>query len=115
VHDSQLLPDLLHGEETRVWGDSAYTGQGEVMREQAPNAKDFTHNKGSRFRPLTEVQSTRESRTSVSGAQTTFRVYQGALPRIGQERQLVVRGLRAGQPVPGTTGVVAANVGMVRL
>lgn len=56
VHDSQLLPDLLHGEETRVWGDSAYTGQGEVIREQAPNAQDFTHNKGSRFRPLTEKE-----------------------------------------------------------
>lgn len=27
VHDSQLLPDLLHGDETRVWGDSAYAGQ----------------------------------------------------------------------------------------
>ena len=24
VHDSRVLPHLLHGEETRVWGDSAY-------------------------------------------------------------------------------------------
>ena len=24
VHDSQVLPDLPHGEETRGWGDSAY-------------------------------------------------------------------------------------------
>jgi IS5 family transposase len=24
AHDSQVLEDLLHGEETRVWGDSAY-------------------------------------------------------------------------------------------
>ena len=29
VHDSQVLSDLLHGEETRAWGDSAYTGQGQ--------------------------------------------------------------------------------------
>ena len=43
VHDSQLLGDLLHGEETRVWGDSAYSGQGAVIREHAPNAKDFTN------------------------------------------------------------------------
>ena len=27
VHDSQILGDLLHGEERRVCGDSAYTGQ----------------------------------------------------------------------------------------
>ena len=52
VHDSQVLPDLLHGEETRVWGDSAYTGQGEVLREHAPGATDFTHHKGCRGHSL---------------------------------------------------------------
>ena len=30
VHDSQLHDDLPHGDETRVWGDSAYAGQGKV-------------------------------------------------------------------------------------
>jgi IS5 family transposase len=53
VHDSQLLGDLLHGDETRVWGDSAYSGQGEVIAERAPRAKDFTNKKGARNRPLT--------------------------------------------------------------
>ncbi len=43
VHDSQVLPDLLHGEETRVWGDSAYWGQREVIRRHAPQARDFTN------------------------------------------------------------------------
>jgi len=56
VHDSQLLPDLLHGGETRVWGDSAYTGQGEVIREHAPKAKDFTQKKGSRHKALTDAE-----------------------------------------------------------
>ena len=59
VHDSQLLGDLLHGEETRVWGDSAYTGQGEVMREHAPKAQDFTHQKGFRNRPLSDDDAAR--------------------------------------------------------
>jgi len=59
VHDSQLLGDLLHGEETRVWGDSAYTGQGEVIREHAPNAKDFTNKKGSRNHPLSDDEKAR--------------------------------------------------------
>jgi len=54
VHDSQVLEDLLHGEETRVWGDSAYAGQQQVLHEQAPNAKDFTNKKGFRNRPLSE-------------------------------------------------------------
>jgi transposase, IS5 family len=37
-----------------VWGDSAYSGQGNVIRKHAPKAKDFTHQKGFRNRPLTE-------------------------------------------------------------
>ena len=39
VADSAVLPDLLHGEETRVWGDQAYRGQTEVIRECAPQAQ----------------------------------------------------------------------------
>ena len=53
THDSQVLPYLLHGQETRVWGDSAYSGQTEVIRAQAPCAQDFTHHKGSAHHPLT--------------------------------------------------------------
>lgn len=53
VHDSVVLGDLLHGNETRVWGDSAYTGQQKVLAEKAPLAKDFTQAKGGRYRQLT--------------------------------------------------------------
>jgi transposase, IS5 family len=42
VSDVAILPDLLHGEETRVWGDGAYQGQTEVIRECAPRAQDYT-------------------------------------------------------------------------
>ncbi len=43
VADSEILPDLMHGEETRVWGDQAYRGQTDVIKAHAPNAKDFTN------------------------------------------------------------------------
>ena len=43
VHDATVLGDLLHGEERRVWGDQAYRGQRELIREHAPNARDFTN------------------------------------------------------------------------
>ena len=43
VHDATILPDLLHGDETRVWGDQAYRGQRDVIREHAPYARDFTN------------------------------------------------------------------------
>lgn len=64
VHDSQLLGDLLHGEETRVWGDSAYAGQGEALAEHAPQAKDFTHKKASRNRPLSDADKARNTTKS---------------------------------------------------
>jgi IS5 family transposase len=54
VHDRQILPALLYGDQTRVWGDSAYTGQKQVIGERVPRAKDFTNAKGYRNRKLTE-------------------------------------------------------------
>jgi IS5 family transposase len=43
VADSTVLRELLHGQETRVWGDQAYRGQRAVIREHAPRARDFTN------------------------------------------------------------------------
>jgi transposase, IS5 family len=43
VADATVLPELLHGEETRVWGDQAYRGQADVIHESAPRAQDCTH------------------------------------------------------------------------
>jgi len=64
VHDSRVLSDLLHGNETRVWGDSAYVGQGDVIRAKAPGALDFTIKRAYRNRPLTEAQEEANSRKS---------------------------------------------------
>jgi IS5 family transposase len=43
VADATILPDLLHGDETRVWGDQADRGQREAIRAHAPCARDFTN------------------------------------------------------------------------
>jgi IS5 family transposase len=43
VGDATVLPELLHGEETRGWGDQAYRGQTGVIRDCAPHAQDCTH------------------------------------------------------------------------
>ena len=45
VHDKHALPDLLHGDEQRVYGDSAYASQKELMASKAPKAKDFTNDR----------------------------------------------------------------------
>ena len=42
VSDVHMLPDLLHGEERKVWGDGGYQGQTEAIKEAAPKAQDMT-------------------------------------------------------------------------
>ena len=42
VYDVHMLPDLLHGDETKVWGDAGYQGQTEVIHQAAPGAQDMT-------------------------------------------------------------------------
>lgn len=42
VADATVLPELLHGEETKVWGDQAYRGQTEAIHAVAPRAQDLT-------------------------------------------------------------------------
>ena len=56
VHDSQQLGNLLHGEETGLYGDSAYHGstQRQRLREHAPKAADFTNQRAWRNKPLSE-------------------------------------------------------------
>lgn len=56
VHDATCLPDLLHGEETKVWGDAAYQGQGEVIKECACDAQDMTHRRTRRQGEVDEVE-----------------------------------------------------------
>lgn len=57
VHDSQELANLLHGQETRLYGDSAYRGkkQRERLKEIAPRAKDFTNKRAYRNLPLNDA------------------------------------------------------------
>jgi len=59
VHDKHLLEDVLHGEERRVYGDSAYASQKALIREHAPHAKDFTNQ---RIRKGGEVDEAERSR-----------------------------------------------------
>lgn len=56
VADSTILPDLLHGEETRVWGDQAYKGKTDVIRAHAPNALDFTNRRYRFKKRIDEIQ-----------------------------------------------------------
>jgi IS5 family transposase len=56
VHDKHPLPDLLHGNEQRVYGDSAYASQKALISSKAPRAKDFTNQRTRRAGEVDEVQ-----------------------------------------------------------
>ena len=66
VHDSQALPNLLRGEETRLYGDSAYRGekQRKRLKDVAPKAKDFTNRRAYKNRPLTDADKQTNRRKS---------------------------------------------------
>jgi len=64
VHDNKVFPELLHGNETRVWGDSAYVGQSEVVRAKAPRARLFINKRAYRNRPLSDADRATNRRKS---------------------------------------------------
>ncbi len=125
VHDKHLLEDLLHGEERRVYGDSAYASQKALIRDHAPHARDFTNQRvrkqggGGRGRAQPEpqqVQGPCPGRARVRGGEASVGLCQGALPRAGQERQPQLRGTGAGELVPGACpiGRIGAPAGRPR-
>ena len=56
VHDRDALPHLLHGKETRVWGDQGYQGQTELIRRRAPKARDFTNRRYRHGGKINEIE-----------------------------------------------------------
>jgi len=66
VHDKHPLPDLLHGQEERVYGDCAYAAQHKAIKTKAPRAEDFTNKpvrKGSVTEELERMINRTKSRT----------------------------------------------------
>src|SRR5258707_6546565 len=57
-----MLPDLLHGEELKVWGDGGYQGKTEAIREAAPHAQDMTCRR-TKFKNYVDEQARRKNRT----------------------------------------------------
>jgi IS5 family transposase len=91
VHDSQKIKDLLHGGETRVWGDKAYAGQTEAIHEKAPLARDWTLKKSQRNRELT----VRQKQTNHIRAKRRARVEHvfGTLKHVFHFRRVRYKGL----------------------
>jgi len=91
VHDATVLGELLHGDETRVYGDQAYRGQRAVIREHAPNAKDFT-NRRYRHRGVIDEVERGKNRTK-SGVRAKVEHSIGVIKRVFGFTKTRYRGL----------------------
>ena len=123
VADSTVLPELLHGRETRVWGDQAYL-------PRAARGDPGARAQGSRFHQSSlspprccrqgragekphQVQSAGPGRTRDQGHQAGVRLCQGALSRAEQEPPSSARHLRAGQSVHRAPAFIALPGGVM--
>ena len=91
VHDSQPLQELLHGAETRVWGDSAYIGQKSAMKKAAPRAKDFTNRRATRSHALTQAE--RETNRRKSSVRAKVEHVFGVIKRVFGFAKVRYRGM----------------------
>ena len=106
VADSRVLPELLHGKDTEVWGDQTYQGQAEVIRQCAPSAEDRINRcwrtklkTYPEVREENRIHSKMRSRVEhVFALINQVRLLEGALPRAGEKHQPAAQHLRSGQP-----------------
>ena len=73
VADSKVLPELLHGGETRVWGDQAYRGQRAVIRQKAPRARDFTNRRYRHRGVVDQIERAKNRTKSKVGPRSSIR------------------------------------------
>ena len=62
VADAHMLPDLLHGDEKKVWGDAGYQGQTGAIHEAAPQAQDMTSRR-TKFKNYVDEEAKRKNTT----------------------------------------------------
>jgi len=92
VADSKVLPELLHGRETRLWGDQAYRGQRTVIRRCAPRARDFTNRRYRHRGVVDPVERTKNRTKSKVRAKVEHPI--GVIKRVFGFAKVRYRGLR---------------------
>ena len=91
--DSEALPHLLRGTETKVWGDQAYQGQTAAIRAVAPKAQDCT-NRRSRYRGGNRIDhATRARNRNKSRVRAKVEHVFGVMKNIFGFRKVRYRGL----------------------
>lgn len=88
IHDSQMLPILVTGEDISVHADSAYAGGVIKANLQQKGVENYIHEKGSRNRQLTKLQKENNRRKSKVRARVehVFGFMQNSLGGLFQRR-----------------------------
>jgi IS5 family transposase len=111
VADRDALPHLLHGKETRVWGDQAYQGQSDVIRERAPRAKDFTNRRYRQHGEINEIERAKNRTKSQVRSKVEHAI--GVIKRVFGFQKVRYRGLTKNLHRLEVTAALA-NLFMVR-
>ena len=61
-NDKHSIPELLHGEERRMYGDSAYHNRKDLLASKVQHAKDFTNGR-TRWKGWVDEEATRKNQT----------------------------------------------------
>ena len=92
VADGTVLPELLHGGETRVWGDQAYRGQRAAIRRCAPRARDFVNRRYRHRGVVDQVERAKNRTKSKVRAKVEHPI--GVIKRVFGFAKVRYRGLR---------------------
>ena len=107
VHDKHPLPDLLHGNEQRVYGDSAYASQKVLIAAKAPSAKDFT-NQRTRYAGIVD-EAVRAKNRNKSKIRSRVEHVFGVVKRLWGFGKVRYRGLRK-NATRAFTALALANI-----
>lgn len=112
VHDKHPLPDLLHGNERRVYGDSAYASQKDLIAGKAPSAKDFTNDRVRNHMGQVD-EATRLKNRNKSRIRARVEHVFGVVKRLWGFNKVRYRGL-AKNATRAFTALALANIYLVR-
>ena len=112
LHDKHPLPDLLHGNEQRLYGDSAYASQKELMACKAPQAKDFTNQRTRKAAGIVDEVEKRKNRNKSKIRARVEHVF-GVIKRLWGFNKVRYRGLRK-NATRAFTALALSNIFMSR-
>jgi len=112
VHDKHPLPELLHGDELKVYGDSAYASQQELIASKAPAALDCTNQRVRKVNGVPDEKQRRANRKKSKVRAQVEHVF-AVVKRLWGFNKVRYRGLQK-NATRAFTALALANIYMCR-